>query len=69
MLAIKIGLIGAGRMATALGRGFVAAKLVPPSAIVASDPQRSGAGGLRARGAGREGRSPRMGRSSPRATS
>ncbi len=38
MLAIRIGLIGAGRMATALGRGFVAAKLIPPSALVASDP-------------------------------
>jgi pyrroline-5-carboxylate reductase len=38
MLAIKIGLVGAGRMATALGRGFVAAKLLPASAIVASDP-------------------------------
>ena len=39
MLAIKVGLIGAGRMATALGRGFVAAKLLPASALVASDPQ------------------------------
>ncbi len=38
MLAIKIGLIGAGRMATALGRGFVRAGLIPPAAIVASDP-------------------------------
>lgn len=38
MLAIRIGLVGAGRMATALARGFVAAKLVPPSALVASDP-------------------------------
>jgi pyrroline-5-carboxylate reductase len=38
MLAIKIGLIGAGRMATALGRGFVGAKLVVPSSLVASDP-------------------------------
>src|SRR5262245_61992454 len=38
MLAIKIGLVGAGRMATALGRGFVEAKLVPASALVASDP-------------------------------
>ena len=38
MLAIKIGLIGAGRMATALGRGFVGAKLIPPSALTASDP-------------------------------
>jgi len=39
MLAIKIGLIGAGRMATALGRGFVGAGLIPPGAILASDPQ------------------------------
>jgi pyrroline-5-carboxylate reductase len=38
MLAIKIGLIGAGRMATALGRGFVNAKLVAASALTASDP-------------------------------
>lgn len=38
MLATKIGLIGAGRMATALGRGFVNAKLVPASALTASDP-------------------------------
>ena len=38
MLAIKIGLVGAGRMATALGRGFVGAKLLPASALVASDP-------------------------------
>lgn len=39
MLAIKIGLVGAGRMATALGRGFVRAELVSPAALVASDPQ------------------------------
>ncbi len=38
MLAIKIGLIGAGRMATALGRGFVGATLTPPSSLLASDP-------------------------------
>lgn len=38
MLAIKIGLVGAGRMATALGRGFVGAKLLPASALLASDP-------------------------------
>lgn len=38
MLANKIGLVGAGRMATALGRGFVGAKLLPASALVASDP-------------------------------
>jgi pyrroline-5-carboxylate reductase len=38
MLAIKIGLVGAGRMATALGRGFVSAQLVSPNALVASDP-------------------------------
>lgn len=38
MLANRIGLIGAGRMATALARGFVDAKLVGPGQIVASDP-------------------------------
>jgi pyrroline-5-carboxylate reductase len=38
MLATNIGLIGAGRMATALGRGFVGAKLLSPSALMASDP-------------------------------
>ena len=38
MLASTIGLIGAGRMATALARGFVDAKLVIPAQIVASDP-------------------------------
>jgi pyrroline-5-carboxylate reductase len=38
MLAIRIGLMGAGRMATALARGLVRAKMVPASAIVASDP-------------------------------
>ena len=38
MRAEKIGLIGAGRMATALARGFVRAKLLAPQAIVASDP-------------------------------
>jgi len=38
MLATQIGLIGAGRMATALGRGFVRAELIPASALVASDP-------------------------------
>ncbi len=38
MLANKIGLIGAGRMATALARGFVGAGLVKPGQLVASDP-------------------------------
>lgn len=38
MLAIKIGLVGAGRMTTALARGFIAARLVPPNALLASDP-------------------------------
>jgi pyrroline-5-carboxylate reductase len=38
MLSITIGLVGAGRMATALARGFVNAKLLAPAAIVASDP-------------------------------
>src|SRR3990172_4994891 len=38
MLATKIGLIGAGRMATALARGFLQAGLLEPKSIVASDP-------------------------------
>jgi pyrroline-5-carboxylate reductase len=38
MLSIKIGLMGAGRMATALARGLVRAEMVPASAIVACDP-------------------------------
>ncbi|HEY4232361.1 MAG TPA: pyrroline-5-carboxylate reductase [Lacipirellulaceae bacterium] len=38
MLATQIGFIGAGRMATALARGFVNAKLVEPRALVVSDP-------------------------------
>jgi pyrroline-5-carboxylate reductase len=38
MLAMKIGLIGAGRMATALARGFVNARVVDAAAIRASDP-------------------------------
>jgi pyrroline-5-carboxylate reductase len=38
MLSIKIGLMGAGRMATALARGLVRAEIVPAVAIVACDP-------------------------------
>jgi len=38
MLASNLGFIGAGRMATALAEGFVRANLVPPEAILASDP-------------------------------
>jgi len=38
MLAQKIGLVGGGRMATALGRGFVRAKLIAPASLVVSDP-------------------------------
>jgi pyrroline-5-carboxylate reductase len=38
MLSIKVGFMGAGRMATALARGFVAAKIVRPTSIVACDP-------------------------------
>jgi pyrroline-5-carboxylate reductase len=38
MLSIKVGFMGAGRMATALARGFVASKIVPVTAIVACDP-------------------------------
>jgi pyrroline-5-carboxylate reductase len=38
MLAIRIGFMGAGRMATALARGLVRADIVPAAAVVASDP-------------------------------
>jgi pyrroline-5-carboxylate reductase len=38
MLAIQIGFIGAGRMATALARGFIQANVVNAAAIRASDP-------------------------------
>jgi pyrroline-5-carboxylate reductase len=38
MLASTLGLIGAGRMATALASGFVRADLVAPAAVIASDP-------------------------------
>ena len=34
----RIGFIGAGRMATALARGLVAAQLVSPDRLLASDP-------------------------------
>jgi len=35
---LKIGFLGAGKMATALAKGFVHAKLVEPSDLLASDP-------------------------------
>jgi pyrroline-5-carboxylate reductase len=38
MLAIRVGMIGAGRMATALARGFIEAGVVKADAIGASDP-------------------------------
>ncbi|MEX0610654.1 MAG: pyrroline-5-carboxylate reductase [Pirellulales bacterium] len=38
MLAIKVGFIGAGRMATALARGFVRSEIVPSQSILAGDP-------------------------------
>jgi len=38
MLEQRIGFIGAGQMATALGQGFVAAKLVAAENVLASDP-------------------------------
>ena len=34
---LKIGFLGAGRMASALGKGFVAAKILPAKQIIASD--------------------------------
>jgi pyrroline-5-carboxylate reductase len=41
MLTTKIGLIGAGRMATALARGFVRAQIARPESILASDPSQA----------------------------
>jgi pyrroline-5-carboxylate reductase len=38
MLEKTVGMIGAGQMATALGQGFVAAKLIPADRLLASDP-------------------------------
>jgi pyrroline-5-carboxylate reductase len=38
MIHKRVGFIGAGQMATALGAGFVRAELVNPSNLVASDP-------------------------------
>jgi pyrroline-5-carboxylate reductase len=35
---LKIGFLGAGKMATALAKGFVNAKLAEPGAMIASDP-------------------------------
>ena len=35
---LKIGFLGAGKMATALARGFINAKLVKPGQLSASDP-------------------------------
>src|SRR6202012_3821093 len=35
---LKIGFLGAGKMATALARGFINAKLVKPAQIFAADP-------------------------------
>ena len=39
MLTQRIGLIGAGQMATALGRGFVRAGLISADRLLAADPQ------------------------------
>jgi pyrroline-5-carboxylate reductase len=41
MLSIRIGFIGAGRMATALARGFVRSSIVAPEAIAAGDPSQA----------------------------
>ncbi|HEY3391687.1 MAG TPA: NAD(P)-binding domain-containing protein, partial [Lacipirellulaceae bacterium] len=41
MLTTIIGLIGAGRMATALARGFVRAEIARPESIFASDPSQA----------------------------
>ena len=37
---LTIGFLGAGKMATALARGFIRAELVVPKEIIASDPRR-----------------------------
>ena len=37
--AVRWGFVGAGKMATALVRGMIAAGVAEPSAIVASDPE------------------------------
>ena len=36
--SLKVGFLGAGKMATALARGFVRAGLVAPADLIASDP-------------------------------
>jgi pyrroline-5-carboxylate reductase len=38
MTGLSIGFLGAGKMATALGKGFVSAGLVAPDHLIASDP-------------------------------
>ena len=38
MASLKIGFLGAGKMATALGKGFINAKLVKAGQLVAADP-------------------------------
>ena len=35
---LTIGFLGAGKMATAMARGFIRAKLVTPNQVIASDP-------------------------------
>jgi pyrroline-5-carboxylate reductase len=44
MLSQKFGMIGAGRMATALGSGFVRAGLLPAASLTASDPSEDARG-------------------------
>lgn len=43
---LKIGFLGAGKMATALAKGFVKGGLVPPGDVVASDPLESARAGF-----------------------
>src|SRR5271170_7204299 len=38
MAKLKIGFLGAGKMATALAKGFVRTEIVTPKDIIASDP-------------------------------
>ena len=43
---LRIGFLGAGKMATALARGWIQAKLTQPDSVLAGDPDRGDAGQL-----------------------
>ena len=44
--ALQIGFLGAGKMATALARGFLHAGLATPADVIASDPEEAARGGF-----------------------